>query len=398
MKIYDIGKKIVQTFISQGYLSYFVGGWVRDFLLCIPSEDIDIVTEAPISVTQKLFLKTIPVGAKFGVLLVVEEGHTFEVAMLRADGDYRDGRRPDRISHASLKEDAFRRDFTVNGMYYDPLNEEIYDYVHGREDIERRIIRTIGDPQKRFSEDRLRMMRAVRYSVKLSFFIEERTFRAITHQAQELLSSVSIERVWQEFEKIDRFSSLAPSIVLLYKTKLLFSLFPSLQKKSLLEMAHLVYNIPFFPKNSPTISKLYELFPGISLHERLNLCQYFKLSRRERSFSRELHLWFSTEHFDLCDWAHLYALPNAEICEEIIVLHDPKQKFFHKRQKEKLMFFIDRIKNRNPLIAARDIINLGYCPGKKVGDLLKIAEKIAINENIVDKKEVILRLISFLKK
>src|SRR5690348_7960761 len=125
----SIATKVVKRLANAGHIAYFAGGWVRDFLMKQPSDDIDIATSASIDQTCSLFPKTIPVGVAFGIVIVVEEGHQFEVATFRKDRGYIDGRRPTGIDPATPKEDAQRRDFTINGMFFDPLEEKIYDFV-----------------------------------------------------------------------------------------------------------------------------------------------------------------------------------------------------------------------------------------------------------------------------
>ena len=165
----QIATSIVKKLQDAGYLAYFAGGWVRDFILKKPSDDIDIATSASVDEVQRLFPKTIPVGVAFGIVIVVQDNHQFEVATFRKDRGYVDGRRPVGIDPASPEEDAQRRDFTINGMFYDPIQDKIFDYVDGMKDLKKGIIRAIGDPNARFLEDRLRMMRAVRYSTRFDF-------------------------------------------------------------------------------------------------------------------------------------------------------------------------------------------------------------------------------------
>lgn len=139
---------IVDTLSKAGFIAYYAGGWVRDLLLQHPSDDIDIATNAPPETIQALFPHTVPLGIAFGIVLVIIDHHGYEVATFRKDIDYKDGRRPNRIEFATAMEDAKRRDFTINGMFYDPLEEKILDYVGGQEDLQKKIIRAIGNPHK----------------------------------------------------------------------------------------------------------------------------------------------------------------------------------------------------------------------------------------------------------
>jgi len=201
----QIAIKIVEKLQNSGHIAYFSGGWIRDFLLKVPSDDIDIATSASVEEVRDLFSKTIPVGIAFGIIIVVEEGHTFEVATFRKEKEYTDGRRPTHIEPASPEEDSLRRDFTINGMFFDPIQDKLLDFVEGQKDLEKGVIRAIGDPHQRFLEDRLRMIRAVRYSNRFNFPIDCDTTQAILSHAASLFPSVAIERVWQEFQKMAKF-------------------------------------------------------------------------------------------------------------------------------------------------------------------------------------------------
>ena len=201
MSARDKAISVVRCLREAGYEAFFAGGCVRDMLLQKTPQDYDLATNARLEEIQRLFPQTIPVGAQFGVILVVVEGEPFEVATFRHDGPYLDGRRPSHVRYGTLEEDILRRDFTINGMLYDPLGDEVIDLVQGRADLERRLIRAIGEPQARFEEDRLRMIRALRFAASLEFSIDPLTFKAI----QELASSITTiawERIGDEVTRI----------------------------------------------------------------------------------------------------------------------------------------------------------------------------------------------------
>src|ERR1035438_9992184 len=192
---------IVGRLQGAGFAAFWVGGCVRDFLLGREPQDFDIVTDAKPEQVEKLFRKTIPVGRKFGVIIVVEGGQQFQVATFRAEADYQDGRRPEKIIFANAEADASRRDFTVNGLFYDPLTQKIHDWVGGEKDLRAKIIRTIGVPEERFGEDHLRLLRAVRFAARLGFEIEAKTFSAIQTLAPKI-KLISAERVRDELNKL----------------------------------------------------------------------------------------------------------------------------------------------------------------------------------------------------
>jgi poly(A) polymerase len=186
---------------EHGHIAYFAGGSVRDLLLGVAAKDIDIATDARPEHVQKMFKRTYAVGAHFGVVVVLEGDLQFEVATFRSDGAYVDGRRPEGVTFSTPEEDAARRDFTINGMFFDPVAERVIDFVGGRADLEARIIRAIGDPDARFAEDRLRMLRAVRFAATLGFEIERATWEALVRNASAILD-ISAERIRQELVKI----------------------------------------------------------------------------------------------------------------------------------------------------------------------------------------------------
>ena len=192
---------IVQTLVQAGYQAVFAGGCVRDRLLGKQPKDYDIATSAKPAQVQKLFPGSIAVGAHFGVIIVLRAGHQFEVATFRRDGSYTDGRRPDSVEFTDAEEDARRRDFTVNGLFFDPLKNEVIDYVGGREDLKIGILRAIGDARSRVQEDHLRLLRAVRFATVLGFEIEPETWRAVCELSEDV-RGVSAERIREELVKI----------------------------------------------------------------------------------------------------------------------------------------------------------------------------------------------------
>src|SRR3954451_5331479 len=168
-----IARAIAARLRAHGHIAYWAGGSVRDLVRGVAPKDIDIATDARPEQVQKIFARTYAVGAHFGVIVVLEDGMQFEVATFRSDVAYLDGRRPTEVHFATPEEDAARRDFTINGMFFDPVGIHVIDFVHGRADLDARLIRAIGDAGQRFAEDRLRMLRAVRFATVLDFEITE---------------------------------------------------------------------------------------------------------------------------------------------------------------------------------------------------------------------------------
>ena len=186
---------------QSGYIAYFAGGCVRDMVRGLIPKDYDIVTDARPEAVQSLFPHTFAVGAHFGVIIVLENGFQFEVATFRSDDAYIDGRHPSAVHFSSPEEDAQRRDFTINGMFYDPVAEKTIDFVGGRADIDAKLVRAIGDPAQRFAEDRLRMLRAVRFATVLDYQIDQKTWDALATNA-ESINQISSERIRDELVRI----------------------------------------------------------------------------------------------------------------------------------------------------------------------------------------------------
>ncbi|MFB3108399.1 MAG: CCA tRNA nucleotidyltransferase, partial [Candidatus Binatia bacterium] len=192
---------IVKRLRDEKYQAFLAGGCVRDELLGKVPKDYDIATDAQPSEVQRLFPQTIPLGTQFGVVLVVLEGESFAVTTFRFDGPYLDGRHPSHVRFGSMEEDIMRRDFTINGMLYDTYENRVIDLVGGEKDLKRGLVRAIGDPRQRFEEDRLRMVRAIRFAAGLGFKIEENTLRAIQGQAPTI-TQVAWERIGEETTRV----------------------------------------------------------------------------------------------------------------------------------------------------------------------------------------------------
>jgi poly(A) polymerase len=197
----EAARGVVARLVGEGHQALFAGGAVRDALLGIDPHDIDIATSARPDQVEAIFEKTVPVGRAFGVMIVVVDGTPFEVATFREEGVYSDGRHPDEVRFADARADASRRDFTVNGLFYDPAAEQVLDFVDGLADLDGGVLRAIGDPDARFGEDRLRMLRAVRFAAQLGFTIEPLTWEALCRGAAAL-GAVSAERIRDELLKL----------------------------------------------------------------------------------------------------------------------------------------------------------------------------------------------------
>ena len=219
---------VVRRLTEAGYQAVYAGGCVRDALLNRPYPDVDIATSATPDQVQAVFPKASdPQGKAFGVIRLKQGDHVFEIATFRVDGPYLDGRRPSSVTFTTAEEDAKRRDFTVNGMFFDPLQNKVLDFVQGRADLDSKTIRAIGDPASRFTEDRLRLFRAIRFAAQLGFQIEPKTWHALLHLSPES-KKLAPERVRDELVKIFTSPDPARGLDLLHDSGLIAVWLPEL--------------------------------------------------------------------------------------------------------------------------------------------------------------------------
>lgn len=220
---------VVRRLREAGQQALFAGGCVRDQLLGQAAKDYDVATDAAPERVREIFgqRRTLAIGAAFGVITVLGQkgAGQIDVATFRRDAAYSDGRHPDAVTFSDAEHDAQRRDFTINGLFFDPLTNEVIDYVGGQEDLQRRVIRAIGDPLQRIAEDKLRMLRAVRFAARFGFEIDAETLKAVQQQAGELIV-VSAERVAAELRLILTHASRARGLELLAETGLLEVVLP----------------------------------------------------------------------------------------------------------------------------------------------------------------------------
>lgn len=404
MNAYKYATGIITKLVRTGFCAYFAGGWVRDYVMGHPSEDIDIATNATPSEIMDLFPHTLLVGLAFGVVIVVIEGHQFEVATFRKDLHYIDGRRPEEIDlTATAQEDALRRDFTINGMFYDPLTEVIHDYVQGKHDIQHGVIRTIGNPHERFFEDRLRMLRAFRFAARFSFNMDVETQQAIQENADKLFPAVAMERVWQEFNKMAAYPRFDQAIVEMHRLSLLDVIFPEMEGMHIKDLRHLVSAYAAFPPACPTILYIMEIFPHLPLKQKL------EIGKRMRAKNSDLKL---IEYFDALSQTlqekegmserqtlvHLMAHPHYTLCLHVLAARYPlpheRAAFLNKYEQlfQQLESHIKRVQTKSPLITSNLLQQQGILPGKQMGLLLKEAEKLAINENLEQTEWVLAKL------
>ncbi|CCB90664.1 CCA-adding enzyme [Waddlia chondrophila 2032/99] len=385
--------KIIKSLKDAGYAAYYAGGWVRDFLLDHPSDDIDIATEAKPEKIVELFQKTIEVGISFGVVVVLMDGHQYEVATFREDLGYEDGRRPTQCAYTNAEGDAKRRDFTINGMFYDPLEKNVIDFVDGRKDLEKGVIRAIGDPYERFKEDRLRMIRAIRFTYRFGYALDPDTEQAIKDHAHCLFPAVAMERVWHELQKMARYPSFGEALLKMHAVGLLAEVFPPLKKVPEMELLKRVEAINRFPLECPAVLQVMELFPNSPLEEQVAFCYYLKVSNKEIKLVEYTHQVRTQVSDQDADWVPLYAHPQAETVLQVVCARKNGGQFqVHRERMDRLRVHINRIVNQSPVVSASMLLEEGIVPGRQMGELLREAERLAISHDLHLPEEVLLLL------
>ncbi|MBV6517485.1 MAG: phosphohydrolase [Candidatus Brocadia sp.] len=425
--------EVVKTLQERGYKAFFAGGCVRDMIMGKESADYDIATSASPQDVMKLFEKTIPVGAQFGVVIVAKNSHTFEVATFRTECSYRDGRHPDYVAFSTPEEDVKRRDFTINGLLYDPVKNEILDYAGGREDISQGIIRTIGDPIMRFTEDKLRMIRAVRFACRFQFPIHRDTQQAIIRLASQI-HVVSAERIREEMEKILTGPNPHIGIKLLDELHLLHEILPEVSHmKGVRQPENFHPEGDVFVHTLLCLSKLvplaeqgldrpsFTLAMGVLLHDigktvtfeesdriRFNLhekvgadmaariCDRLKLSHAEKERVVWLvlkHLYFKdAQKMRLNKLKRLFANEGypelAELCRIDALASSGDLSDYHFCQEMFNKLSHEEVKPK-PLITGHDLIAMGLKPGPLFKDILTKIEDVQLDGNITTKEAAI---------
>lgn len=271
---------VLKRLREAGHVAYFAGGCVRDSLLGLNPKDYDVATDAPPTRVRELFSSTQAVGAAFGVVLVRHRRSTVEVATFRAEGEYHDGRHPSSVRFTSAEEDAKRRDFTINGLFLDPLTDQVIDFVGGREDLRSRKLRAIGEPADRFREDHLRLLRAVRFAARFELEIEPRTAEAMLQSARQL-KGISPERIAEELRLMLTGATRAGAWELLWRFGLIHEIFRFLPLKS-------------ETKLDPLRSVFLSLVPGAPVSFGLSLAAGMLDARlQEQPSPQDVRLWLA---------------------------------------------------------------------------------------------------------
>jgi poly(A) polymerase len=418
---------IVTRLRDAGHVAYFAGGCVRDMVRGVEPHDYDIATCATPELVQRLFPKTIPVGAQFGVVLVVEGEHNFEVATFRNDEAYVDGRRPSSVRYGNPEEDAQRRDFTINGLFFDPVANEILDFIGGRSDIERKLIRTIGEPRQRFAEDKLRMLRCVRFASNLRFEIEPATFAALKEMAAQI-QVVSAERIRDELIKIFTRPYAGRGLKLLDESGLLKEILPEIFAMKGVEQppefhpegdvfAHTKLMLDALPPRPSVVLAFSVLLHDVGKpptferapdrirfneHDRVGAEISDRILRRLRLPNDQIerivtcvreHMRF--QHVQEMRPAKLKRILQRETFPDELELHRIDCEASHRNLenyeflKAKTSELPPEVVKPKPLLTGHDLLALGLKPGPLVGEILREVEELQLEEHLRSREEAL---------
>ncbi len=424
-----IARDIVAKLQGAGFIALYAGGCVRDALRGVAPADFDIATSAQPDEVRAHFSRTVAVGAQFGVICVIERGAEFQVATFRSDGAYIDGRHPTAVTYSSPQQDAKRRDFTVNGMFFDPLKNEVIDFVNGRADLDAKILRAIGNPADRFCEDRLRMLRAVRFAATLGYEMETETWNALRENARQI-SVVSAERIREELVRIFLSPARVRGFDLLHESGLMQEILPEIaalkgceqppqfhpegdvftHTRRMLEMLpehvplHLVFAVLFHDIGKP------KTFSWDERDQRIRFSGHDKVGAQ---MTRELmeRLRFSRDEID----AVVEAVDQHMVFKDVQKMRVAKLKRFMSRPhfgEEMELHRVDCASSHGdisnydfllnkreefaneqlippPLVTGHDLIALGWKPGPKMGEILEAVQTRQLEGALTSRDEAL---------
>jgi poly(A) polymerase len=390
----EFAADIVRRLRSAGHQALCAGGCVRDQLLGLDPHDYDVATDARPDQVQALFRRTVAVGISFGVVEVLgPKPLKVQVATFRSDGDYDDGRRPKSVTFSSPEEDARRRDFTINGIFFDPIDERVIDYVGGEADLRAGIVRAIGDPRQRFTEDKLRLLRAVRFAARFQFTIEPATAAAISEMADQI-TVVSAERIADELRKMLTHRHRAAGLRLVEDAGLAKPIFPEVAGAESWKRAPAVLEQFGEPVSFPLALAgiLFSIDPKIvaTIADRLRLS----------NVDKERLVWLVGRHAALvdapnlpkCDLKPLLAHPGIG---ELLALHRAIARAV--TMDEKHAEFCERCLREwpretidpPPLITGDDLRDMGLLPGPRFKELLDTVRAAQLNETVTTREQAV---------
>jgi len=430
-------KHIVKVLQDAGHDAVFAGGAVRDKLLGVKPHDFDIATSAIPEEVELLFKKTVPVGKQFGIIVVLFEGEEFEVATLRRDSNDSDGRRPNKVEFSSMKEDAFRRDLTINALFFDPIKEKIFDFVHGEKDLRNRVVKFVGNASKRIEEDKLRMMRAIRFASKLDFKLDSDAFEAIKDGVEDI-NQVSSERLFDEMSKILLSDKPSSGVEMLLESGLLGKVLPEVEALKFCEQSPkwhqegdtFVHSMMVLDHTREKTSKLSTLWGALlhdvgkpaafkvedgvikaHSHDKLGAEIADAIMRRFHTSTemRETVVALVKDHMRVgsvkdmkkAKLRRFVAEPHfvelAKLFESDCESSFPDDLNREDKKLEGVKFIKDFLSNEvvelpKPLLSGKDLIELGFKPGPKFKEILEDVEDERLEGKINSKEEAIERV------
>lgn len=388
----------VEKLRAAGFDAYWAGGCVRDRLLGLAPKDYDVATSATPDEIRKLFTKrrTLAVGAAFGVIAVLGPPSVgqIEVATFRQDAAYSDGRHPDAVTFSTPEADAQRRDFTINGLFYDPLQDQVIDFVDGQEDLARGVIRAIGDPRARFAEDKLRLLRGVRFTARFDFALDSATRAAIVEMAPQIVV-VSAERIAAEMRLMLASRRRAQAIELLREVGLLAVLLPELSLATPAEIATTQRVLDELPEDQFPLALAGLLHAVVEPTATLEIGRRWKLANREIERTH----WLLENQRSLVNasqtpWPKLQRLLIAEGIDDLLALHaaiaqnagQPGTDVAYCRE---LLKMPPEELNPPPLITGDDLIAHGVPRGKLYRWLLDVVRDAQLEKKVTTRAEAL---------
>jgi poly(A) polymerase len=386
----DSAIEIIQKLRDRRYEAYLVGGCVRDMVMGLEPADYDIATSARPEEIMKMFPRTEAIGVQFGVVLVIHHGHPYEVATFRSDEAYVDGRRPTGVVFTDAKTDVLRRDFTINGLLFDPIEKTMLDYVSGQKDIEAKIVRAIGNPARRFEEDKLRILRAIRFGARLGYTIEPETWKAVCAMAPQI-HQVSIERIQGEIVRILTEGQAETGFQMLYDSGLLREVLPEVHWSS-----HLARCLTMLGRGVAS-----DLAMAVLLHEVLvadveKIMDRLKFSRLEIdhtvSLVARIPQFHSVRTMNTSDLKRFFRLPRFEDHLELERICRTASDASLEDYNFSLQMFRGWAPEQispTPLITGKDLIELGFQPGPLFKEILTRVEDEQLEGRLTDRSSAV---------
>jgi poly(A) polymerase len=387
--------EIIQELRDRQYEAYLVGGCVRDMVMGIEPADYDIATSARPEEIMKMFPRTEAIGAQFGVVLVIHHGHPYEVATFRSDEAYVDGRRPTGVVFTDAKTDVMRRDFTINGLLFDPVGKTILDYVSGQKDIEAKIVRAIGDPARRFEEDKLRILRAIRFGARLGYTIESETWKAVCAMAPQI-HQVSVERIQGEIVRILTEGQAGIGLQMLHDSGLLHEVLPEVQWNG-----HLAQCLGMLERGVASELAMAVLLHEVLVSDVLSIMERLKFSRLEINHTvclvTRIPQFHTVQDMSVAALKKFFRLPHFEDHMEIEricrTVSDADLKNYEFALKKFRGWTPEDIWPE-PLITGEDLIAMGIPPGPVYKVILSVVEDEQLEGRLTARESAI----EFVKK